>query len=341
MSMRKRMIGAGWIAVVLALSTGCTSGKNTDNGVEGTAQPEASPVTVTPQPAAAGTASASPAATAAMLPAGSVPLIPEVEEYSGSGREFEIAGTLVRAGFSADQELPLGLFLPETMIRFGQEGRTAWGTADKLNYITFVHVKGTEAEAAEPSFKPGTDQALLKYKEYLGTSSGPGHPVEAFRFIAMGEEYRAELTVTAAERAAILPVLVQMLSQVEHMEKRTPIVPGVFLQEPDVGEDPGNRQALQETMSCIEAWVAKDKDKFAATMHSLGINEALQFLLDGKNVYRINELTLLGIPIEGTKRAGFTVGYEQMTSEGYITKGTYEISLLRNKQGEWKIANID
>ena len=56
-------------------------------------------------------------------------------------------------------------------------------------------------------------------------------------------------------------------------------------------------------MDCLDAWAAGDKEKFAATMHSPEINEALQFFLDPKNVYHFFELTLTGLPVEGIKRA--------------------------------------
>ena len=341
MSMRNRVIGIGCIMIVIGLNTSCSKEAVSDlTGTAGTSQPAATSASAVPTPSPAATA-ATPIVQATVLPAArSVMLIPEVPDYSGSGSGYEIEGTMVQADFSMDQELPLGLFMPVTMVRFEQGGSTAWGTQNKQNYITLAKLEAAATEAADRSLDKGSDQ-LLKYKEYLGSGKDGERIIEAFIFTAKGQEYRAEIHVQPQRRAALLPVFIQMLADVQYMERQEPIVPGVFVTAPDVGDSAGNKQALQETLNCLEAWAARDKEKFAATMHSPGINEALQFFLDNKNVYRFYELTLQGIPVEGTKRASFTVSYLQMSSEGYIIDGSNVISLLKNKQGEWKVANID
>lgn len=332
--------GAGCIAVAIAISTGCSNAADQGaSDAERTDQPSATPAAATATIAAPATAVPTPSATA--VPAvKSVSLIPEVREYSGSGRGYELDGVNVQADYSADQTLPLGVFLPETMVRFEQDGRTAWGTADKHNYITLIKL-GSEKAATGGKLEPGTDRGLLKFKEYEGSRVEGDRRVEAFIFTAHKDSYRAEIHIQDEQRDALLPLFTFMLSSIEYMEKQPPIKPGVFFKVPDVGSSPGNKQALQETLDCIAAWASKDKEKFAATMYSPLLNDGLQFLLDNKNVYRFNKLTVVGIPIEGAKRAAFYVEFTQMTSEGYITESTYEISLLPNKQGEWKIANID
>lgn len=341
MSMLKSVFGAGCITVVLALSSGCANGAdNNASGAAGTAQPSAIAIATTAAP------SLSPAATEPPVANKSVVLIPAVPDYTESGRGYEIEGMNVQASFSADQTLPLGLFMPETMVRFEQDGRTAWGTPDKQNYITLIKLDGADAAAGDGEFEPGNDQQLLKYKEYIGSTVEESkvegsQTAEAFKFTAKDQAYRAEIHIQDEQRTTLLPVFIDMLRDVEYMKKQPPITPGVFLTAPDVGSDPGKKQALQETIDCLEAWAAGDKEKFAATMYSPQLNEALQFFLDQKNVYHFSELTVRGIPMEGAKRAAFIVSYTRMTSEGYIIDGANEISLLKNKQGEWKIANID
>ncbi|MEK3836138.1 MULTISPECIES: hypothetical protein [unclassified Paenibacillus] len=340
MSKQMSLWGAGCIAVAIAISTGCSNASDQNSsGAEHTDLASATPAAATAAITAPATAVPAPSATAAPA-VKSVSLIPEVREYTGSGSGYELDGVNVQADYSADQTLPLGVFLPETMIRFEQDGRTAWGTEDKHNYITLIKLSSAK-DAAGGKFEPGTDRRLLKFKEYEGSRMEEDRRVEAFIFTAYNDSYRAEIHIQDEQRDKLLPLFTSMLSGMEYLEKQPPIKPGVFFIAPDVGTSPGNKQALQETLDCIAAWAAKDKEKFAATMQSPQLNEALQFLLDKKNVYRFNKLTVAGIPIEGTKRAGFYVEFTQMTSEGYITEGTYEISLLPNKQGEWKIANID
>lgn len=340
MSMYKSLLGAGCITMIVALTTACSNNNmNNISGAAGASQPSAvADATAEPAPPA----TARPVVTATQQPAArSVSLIPIVPEYSESGRGYEIDGVSVQASYSADQALPLGVFLPETMIRFEHDGRTAWGTPDKLNYITLIKHDTAANTAGKQGFGPGNDPQLLQYKEYLGRLQDGDTTVETFEFTAMDQIYRAEFHIQQEERAALLPVFVSMLRDVEYMEKKPPITPGVFFSAPDVGNDPGKQQALQETMNCIEAWSAGDKEKFAAAMYSEQLNEGLQFLLDNKNVYHFNELTVRGIPMEGAKRAAFIVNFQRMTSEGFIIDGSYEISLLKNKEGEWKIANID
>ncbi|WP_341185555.1 hypothetical protein [Paenibacillus sp. FSL H7-0756] len=340
LSKRMSLWGAGCIAVVIAISTGCSNAADQgSSGVEHTDQPSATPAAAT---AIAAPATAVPAPSATAAPAvKSKSLIPEVREYTGSGSGYELDGVNVQADYSADKTLPLGVFLPETMIRFEQEGRTAWGTADKHNYITLIKLS-SEKDAMGGKFEPGTDPGLLKFKEYDGSRVEGDRRVEAFIFTANKDSYRAEIHIQDEQRDKLLPLFTSMLSGMEYMEKQPPIKPGVFFKVPDVGSSPGNKQALQETLDCIAAWAAKDKEKFAATMYSPLLNDNLQpYLLDNKNVYRFNKLTVVGIPVEGTKRAAFFVEFTQMTSEGYITDSNIEISLLLNKQGEWKIASID
>ncbi|WP_339225276.1 hypothetical protein [Paenibacillus sp. FSL H8-0332] len=340
MSKRISIWGAGCIAVAIAISTGCSNAADQGSSDGGrTDQPSASPAAAAATIAAPATAVPTPSATA--VPAvKSVSLIPEVREYTGSGSGYELDGVNVQADYSADKTLPLGVFLPETMIRFEQDGRTAWGTADKHNYITLIKLS-SEKDATGGKLEPGTDRELLKFKEYEGSRVEGDRRVEAFIFTAHKDSYRAEIHIQDEQRDALLPLFTSMLSSIEYMEKQPPIKPGVFFKVPDVGSSPGNKQALQETLDCIAAWAAGDKEKFAATMYSPLLNDNLQYLLDHKSVYRFHKLTVVGIPVEGAKRAAFYVEFTQMTSEGYITERNNEISLLPNKQGEWKIASID
>lgn len=344
-SKHKSLWGAGWIALALAVSTGCSDEAKQGNSGAGssaatTAQPSVAATAAAASTTAPVTAATPPTATAAPA-AKSVKLIPEVLEYSESGIDFMVNGEKIPTSFSADQTLPLGVFLPETMVRYEQDGRTAWGTADKRNYVTFVKLDPAKGAAGNEELQPGTDPDLLKYKEYAGSKLEGDQRVEAFIFKAKNDTYRAEIHMLEQQADMLLPLFISMVSNVESFVKPPPIQPGIFFKAPDVGNSPGNKQALRETLACIEAWSARDQEKFAATMITPMLDDALQFLLDEKNSYRFDELTLAGIPIEGTDRAGFYISFTRMTSEGYVTEGTYEISLLRNKQGEWKIANID
>lgn len=252
-------------------------------------------------------------------------------------------GTELQAKYSADQHQPLAIFMPEQMIRFEQNGRTSWGTADKQNWIAFVPLTAgssahTEVNKRDPD---GSDAGLLQYKEYQGSYTENAGRVFVFLFAAKEQEYYANIHTTAEQRERLLPLFVDMLREVQYMKKQDPLVAGVFVKEPDVGKSKENKQMLREVMSCLEAIAGHDKQKFMSTMYSPETGEYLGFFLDSRVAYRFSEITYDGIPAEGTQRANFNVVYQYMTDEGYLADGSNTISLLRNKQGEWKVANID
>ncbi|QQZ59964.1 hypothetical protein JI735_25875 [Paenibacillus sonchi] len=339
----QKIVWIGCLSAMAAISAGCSN--ITDSNVPGAKSSPAQPATV---PAAAPTTAApaaSPTAESSPLPAAkSVALIQgEVPEYDGSGRSYLVTGTELQAKYSADQSLPLAVFMPENMSRFEQNGRTAWGTSDKENWISF-RVSNEDESAQAGKDKPeiaGSDAVLQQYKEYQGGYSDGNSRVDVFKIQAQKQVYQAEIRTTAEQRKELLPLFVNVLREVQYMKKQPPLVAGVFVQEPDVGKSKENRQMLKEVMNCLEAIVAHDKEKFLSTMHSPEIGEYLLFFVENSTVYRFTELTYEGIAAEGTQRATFNVRYQFMTDEGYQADQNYGIYLLRNKQGEWKVANID
>ncbi|AIQ69143.1 hypothetical protein [Paenibacillus graminis] len=343
MSHIQKIVWIGCLSAMAAFSAGCSN--VTDSNVP---EAKASPAQPTTVPAAAPTTTApaaSPTTESSPLPAAkSVGLFQgEVPEYDGSGRSYLTTGTELQAKYSADQSLPLAVFMPENMNRFEQNGRTAWGTSDKGNWISFhVSSEGDSAQAGED--KPeiaGSDAALQQYKEYQGGYSDGNSRVDVFKFQAKGQVYQAEIRTTAEQRKELLPLFVDVLREVQYMKKQPALVAGVFVQEPDVGNSKEGRQMLREVMNCLEAIVAHDKQKFLSTMQSPETGEYLMFFVENSTAYRFTELTYEGISAEGTQRASFNVSYKFMTDEGYQADQSYGIYLLRNKQGEWKVANID
>ncbi|WP_019910782.1 hypothetical protein [Paenibacillus sp. HW567] len=334
----QKIVWIGCLSALAVLASGCTNGadsKNTDASARPTAEAVVSSsavltpaiVEVTPRP------SAQPVS----LFAGGVP------EYDGSGRAYLTGGTELQANYSADQHQPLALFMPEQMIRFEQNARTAWGTPDKQNWIVFKPVsnENTAEPKVDKTDSDGSKTALLQYKEYQGSYSENDGRVDVFLFTAKGQEYHAQIRTTAEQREKLLPLFVDMLREVQYMKKQPPLVAGVFVQKPDVGKGKENKQMLQEVMNCLEAIATQDKQKFMKTMYSPETGEYLGFYFDNRVAYRFNEITYAGIPAKGTQRADFNVAYQSMTDEGYLADRSNTISLLRNKQGEWKVANID
>lgn len=338
MSSIQKIFWIGCISAMTAISSGCSSKSNSH-----TQESKANPAQVSSAPTATATTVPTPEATS--LPAAkTVSLIKdEVSEYDGSGRAYMTGGMELKADYSSDRNLPLAVFMPETMLRFEMNGRTAWGTSDKANWISFRKFETNDsapAGAKKPEIADST-AALLQYKEYQGGYSDGNSRVDVFRIRAKEQVYQAEIRTTTEQREELLPLFIDILREVQYMKKRTPLVAGVFIQEPNVGGSKENRQMLNEAMNCLQAIVAHDKKKFMSTMYSPETGDYLNFFINNSISYRFTEMTYEGIPAEGTQRANFNVSYKFMTDEGYQADQSYTISLLRNKQGEWKVANID
>ncbi|WP_167374773.1 hypothetical protein [Paenibacillus helianthi] len=338
MSSIQKIFWIGCVSAMATISSGCSSNSNSH-----TQESKANPTQVSSAPSA--TATTVPTAGATSLPAAkSVSLIKdEVPEYDGSGRAYMTGGTELKADYSSDRNLPLAVFMPENLIRFERNGRTAWGTSDKSNWISFRKIQ-TDDSALAGAYKPEIADgaaALLQYKEYQGGYPDGNSRVDVFRIRAKEEIYQAEIRTTPAQREELLPLFIDILREVQYMKKQTPLVAGVFIQEPNVGVGKENRQMLNEVMICLQAIVAHDKKKFMSTMYSPETGDYLSFFINTSTSYRFTEMTYEGIPAEGTQRANFDVSFQYMTDEGYQADQSYTISLLRTKQGEWKVANID
>lgn len=348
--MIKKALWITCLALSALLCTGCNNGGELPadalpDPAEGTFQAEAA-VTAPPSPTATANGRRAIVQATARPADKSVALLKEdVPEYSGGGRLYMIAGEEVSADFSAHRTLPLGVLMPETMKRFETGGGTAWGTADEQNFIAlFAEETSDDADIKESLNKQNLtnwDNELLKYKEYRGNYMDRDTAVDVFSVEAKGKHYIAEIRTLAAQRENLLPVFVNMLQDVQYMEKKPPIVPGVFVQVPDVGSSAEHKQVLQEVMDCLEAMATKNKEQFTATMSSPETAERLHYFIDNTSAYRFYKLTSHGIPVEGEKWAGFQVDYYLMDEEGYIADRAFMIVLLRDKQGVWKIVDID
>ncbi|ASA21789.1 hypothetical protein B9T62_14020 [Paenibacillus donghaensis] len=327
------------IAILTVISSGCGSAKD-NASVLTTAQVSPSPVvTASPAPSVAPTASPTPAP--AEPAAKSVSLFQsEVPVYDGMGISYVVNDEQLDTEFKVHQTLPLAVFMPVTMERFEREQGTAWGTADKQNYL--ILYAASDKSADQPT-ELGSNPVLAKYKEYIGSYSVAGRTVELFAFKAQGKDYTAEISTTPDQQETLFPVFRDMLSYVQYMEKLPPLKAGITAKTPDVGNSSENKQILQELMKCLGAIVAKDKQQFNETMYSDRVAEGLAYHIDNNAIYRFTRITFNESVDSATnkKRVSFNVEFERMTEEGYFSEQSLGIPLLKNKQGVWKIADMD
>lgn len=338
----KKVLGSiGCVLIIATLSSGC-QGNHSDvsKGSSAEAAIPTETVTVVVQ------ATTSPLETPVTTPKVKVSAAPkaksislfveQIPDYDGSRRGYIVDGNELQTEFLVHKIFPLGLFMPETMLRFDLNGGTAWGTEDKQNYITIVSATVTTQLPAIT----GEDPTLSKYKEYMGNYMDGEGRIDVFSFVAKEQSYRALIRTNADERAYLLPLFRDMMGNLQYLEKRAPLAGGVFVKEPNMEDLKDKKQIITEVIRCLEALVSKDKEKFNSTLYYTGEGDRLQYWIDNNNIFRFNELIYEKQP-KDSKRVMFYVNYEQMTSEGYYSEGAFSIPLLLNKQGEWKIADID
>ncbi|WP_379127011.1 hypothetical protein [Paenibacillus sp. sgz500958] len=334
MNTHRKIIAAGVLVLAVSAGSGCTpnsNGADQDNKEPAilSVSPSLVPkVTTTPMPEA--TVTATPQAKSLSLIGQEIPV------YDGSGRGFTVAGKEENADFRSHKELPLGLFIPESLMRMELNGSTAWGLDDKRNYITLLDAD----KSADPSKITGKDSSLSKYREYSGFFADGEGRVDIFKFQVNEHAYLAEIRTTADLREEMLPLFTTMLANIQYMEKREPLIAGVFIQDPKVGNSREEQQSLKVAMLCLKAIAAKDMDQFNSTLYAPGAANNMSYWVDNTNTYRFIKLTSAFNP-ENPKRVIYYVEYEFMNAEGYYRVNSIGMPVLLNKQGEWKVADLD
>ncbi|MBY9082102.1 hypothetical protein KIH86_16165 [Paenibacillus sp. HN-1] len=278
--------------------------------------------------------SAAPSSVPSALPAASKSVFSDgkVPDYNGSGRGYTIDGSDVNAKLLSDSLTPIAVFVPETMAEFQMGKSKAWGTPDHRNYVVF-HPGGLTVRTEE------REPVLLLYKEYKGTVKDGNTSADYFAFSVHGKPYTAEVRLTLAEREALLPLFTQMVGSAQYLEKRQLPEPGVYVARPKLSGE-GQKQMVDAVMDCLKGWAGNDRKLFNSAMYSPETADYFSYLFSPDVKFRFSSLTYEGQP-KDTKRVDFLLEYQAMHDNGYLSEGIYTISLLKNKQGEWKVAQID
>lgn len=256
----------------------------------------------------------------------------KVPDYDGSGRGYIIDGGDVNAKLLSDSLTPIAVFVPETMVEFTLGSSKAWGTPDQRNYLIF-HPGSLTVHANEQ------EPDLLPYIEYKGTTRDSETSADYFAFTVHGKPYTAEVRLTVGERDKWLLLFTQMVGSAQYLEKRQLPEPGVYVTRPTLSGE-GQKQMIDTILDCLKGWAANDRELFNSSMYSPETADYFSYLFSPDVKYRFNSLTYEGQP-KNTKRVDFLLEYQAIHDNGYLSEGTYLISLLKNKQGEWKVAQID
>ncbi|BBI36299.1 hypothetical protein [Cohnella abietis] len=115
-------------------------------------------------------------------------------------------------------------------------------------------------------------------------------------------------------------------------------VPGNEIDFP-TGADPDEQAVIDLVKKTIEAMVNKDKEAFHSNLEHPD-NDYLDFLIDSPRRYRFTELEMIEPYDESTGRKNLRIRYEY-EEDGIVNQSGNTFTSRKNKEGKWKIANID
>ncbi|MGU3473722.1 hypothetical protein ACLBWT_21560 [Paenibacillus sp. D51F] len=318
--------------LTLVLAAGCGADQEAPRSrqpaSESTVQLAASPPAgaASPRPTAPGPSPDAPAASESLFPDGIMP------DYDGSGRSFMVDGQETQTKLLSDSLTPIAVFVPVALEEFEEGKGKAWGTSDHRNHLLF--------RSGSMALKTSEQDPLwIKYKEYKGTVRDRETSVDYFAFTAHGKPYTAEIRTAIEYRERMLPIFTKMLENAQFLEKKKLPKPGVYVTRPQLSGK-GTEQMTDAVMDFLNGWATGDRKLFSSSLYSPQTAEAFDFLLYADIQYRFDFLSYEGQPAD-TKRIDYAFTYQAIHSNGYLTMGSGLISLLKNKQGEWKVATID
>jgi len=105
------------------------------------------------------------------------------------------------------------------------------------------------------------------------------------------------------------------------------------------GADPDEQAVIQLVIKTMEAMINKDKDAFRANLESPD-TDYLDFLIESPRRYRFTELELIEPFDESTGRKNIRIRFEY-EEDGVVTESGYTFTSRKDKEGHWRIANID
>ncbi|MFC5401323.1 hypothetical protein [Cohnella soli] len=310
------------IITALVLSA-CSSSKSNDVD-----SPSASP-TSTADPAA-------PSDTASTDPSGSPQTSLFVEVKSGGSiiQSYTFNDKLENAVFRKHTSLPYGVYVPEFMDQREFSEGVEWGYGEPRNSFAIM-----DGSLIQPEFQQ-TEPDLATYKEYVGTDrSDPKMEYDYFSFHGESHELIIRFAYTIEEKAEALKLFLAMITSLRETHSNEDFKAGVFLTYDESSLDETQKAVLQCAMASMDAIIARDAKSFAKTLESQAIADALSFLIDDGNLYRFEELE--SITALDEKRYNVNVVYKRLSEESFLFNSSYAFTVRKNKDGEWKVANID
>jgi hypothetical protein len=263
-----------------------------------------------------------------------ISILPEEITYYEGAEHMDVIGVTGKpANFKRDRNLPYGFYIFETMEEYVLEDGTEWGM-DKQKSLFSLFKK--EQVPFESNY---TNPLLSKYKEYAGTEKNEtGSYYDFFNINDRGHELVIRLHYFEEDIETTLPMFLDIISNIKYIPDPKAFQPGVDFEFPK-GVDEDEEAIIQLVKKNIEAIVNKDKAAFMATLEPQAY-DYLGFLIDTKRQYRFTKLVIIEPSDDSNWRRGINISFDYL-EEDMVKQSGHTFTSRKDKDGKWKIANID
>jgi hypothetical protein len=261
-------------------------------------------------------------------------LMVEVQSGGSIIQAYTFNDKMENAVFRKHTSLPYGAYVPEFMVQREFAEGVEWGYGEPRNSFAIM-----DGSLIQPNFQM-TDPDLAEYKEYLGTDrSDSTMEYDYFSFHGESNELIIRFAYANEEKVKARKLFLAMIASIRETHASEDFKAGVFLTYNESTLDETHKAVLQSTLASMDAIISKDAQKFAKSLESQALANALSFFIDDGRQYRFEQLE--SITSLDEKRYNVNVAYKALSEEGFLFNSTYAFTVRKNKSGEWKVANID
>jgi len=261
------------------------------------------------------------------------PLFPNgIAYFEGTDKLDSLEGGNVPALFKKYPSSPYGLYIYETMREIDSDTGFAWGTETPRTELALLDPKDVKLETnyVQPT--------LSKYAEYAGTLKEDGMYTDYLLLADRGNELMIRLRYAEEQLETALPALLDSARSIRYVSDPAAFKPGMEIEFPQ-GESEEEAEIYRIVRQSLEAIAARNLSAFRDTLQTPDV-DYFDFFFDQESQYRFVKLLS---PVSGGKddsRASLAVEYEVLY-DGIVHLSNHTVSLLKDRDGRWYVANID
>lgn len=261
-------------------------------------------------------------------------LFTEVQSGGSIIQAYTYNDKLENAVFRKHASLPYGVYVPEFMDQRDIPDGVEWGYGEPRN--SFAIMDGSLFRPDYPNSVPD----LTAYKEYLGSDlSDRTMEYDYFSYRGETTDLIIRFAYSSEEKEKARKLFLDMIASIRETRASKDFEPGVFLTYDESTLDETEKEVLQCALESMDAIIAKDAKAFEKSLYSKQLAEALSFFIDEGKLYRFERLD--SITALDEKRYNVNVVFTSLSKAGFLFNSGYAFTVLKNKAGEWKVANID